>query len=152
MKGQMVISRYADIKFATPRPLNIREWNILVHRGIDWWNSSVYYEFVVSLISQYIFDTLIFHPFCVYLDIRSFSLSSENFIFILSLYGSNGNFVTKEFFSFFFWETWFLTISGGNRIPITVDNRDWIVSKFARYRLIRMINNKVSRFRMFDFI
>lgn len=126
MKGQMVISRYADIKFATPRPLNIREWNILVHRGIDWWNSSVYYEFVVSLISQYIFDTLIFHPFCVYLDIRSFSLSSENFIFILSLYGSNGNFVTKEFFSFFFWETWFLTISGGNRIPITVDNRDWI--------------------------
>lgn len=149
MKGQMVISRYADIKFATPRPLNIREWNILVHRGIDWWNSSVYYEFVVSLISQYIFDTLIFHPFCVYLDIRSFSLSSENFIFILSLYGSNGNFVTKEFF---FWETWFLTISGGNRIPITVDNRDWIVSKFARYRLIRMINNKVSRFRMFDFI
>lgn len=32
----------------------------------------------------------------------------------------------KNFFLFFFWETWFLTISGGNRIPITVDNRDWI--------------------------
>lgn len=151
MKGQMVISRYADIKFATPRPLNIREWNILVHRGIDWWNSSVYYEFVVSLISQYIFDTLIFHPFCVYLDIRSFSLSSENFIFILSLYGSNGNFVTKEFFSFFFGK------HGFSQLVVVIvfrllDNRDWIVSKFARYRLIRMINNKVSRFRMFDFI
>lgn len=150
MKGQMVISRYADIKFATPRPLNIREWNILVHRGIDWWNSSVYYEFVVSLISQYIFDTLIFHSFCVYLDIRSFSLSSENFIFILSLYGSNGNFVTKEFFSFFFGKHGFSQL-----VVVIVFRLLWIIgieSKFARYRLIRMINNKVFCFRMFDFI
>lgn len=143
----MVISRYADIKFATPRPLNIREWNILVHRGIDWWNSSVYYEFVVSLISQYIFDTLIFHPFCVYLDIRSFSLSSENFIFILSLYGSNGNFVTKEFF--------FGKHGFSQLVVVIVFRLLWIIgieSKFARYRLIRMINNKVFCFRMFDFI
>lgn len=32
----MVISRYADIKFATPRPLNIREWtSLFIGASID---------------------------------------------------------------------------------------------------------------------